>query len=96
MSLFPPSLRLKEPQAKPTFLIPPDRLKKISCQDLWRSHDHRALVKFLSEVSVTGTSMSVARLQAFFIRQGHTGRRYGGDCAATIAGNPKAIGKTTD
>jgi hypothetical protein len=31
MSLFPPSLRLKEPQAKPT-----------SLQDFWRSHDPRA------------------------------------------------------
>ena len=29
MSLFPPSLRLKEPQAKPASVIPPERLKEI-------------------------------------------------------------------
>jgi|AntAceMinimDraft_5_1070358.scaffolds.fasta_scaffold335505_1 hypothetical protein len=30
MPLFPPSHRLKEPQAKPASLIPPERLKDIS------------------------------------------------------------------
>jgi hypothetical protein len=43
---FPPSLRLKEPQTKPTSL-PTERLQEISWQDFWRSHDPRALVHYL-------------------------------------------------
>jgi hypothetical protein len=44
---FPPSLRLKEPQTKPTSLIPTERLQEIFgnfffyWQDFWRSHSPR-------------------------------------------------------
>jgi len=38
---LPPSLRLKEPQTKPTSLIPLERLQEISWQDFWRSHAPR-------------------------------------------------------
>ena len=37
-AVFPPSLRLKEPQTKHTSLIPPERLQENSWQDFWRSH----------------------------------------------------------
>jgi hypothetical protein len=41
LPLFPPSLRLKETQAKPASSIPTERLQEISWQDFWRSHAPR-------------------------------------------------------
>jgi hypothetical protein len=38
LPVFPPSLRIKEPQTKPASLIPQERLKEISWHDFWRSH----------------------------------------------------------
>ena len=47
---FPPSLRLKELQTKPTPLIPTERLQEISWHDFWRSHAPRGASIMLNQI----------------------------------------------